>query len=121
MPFDGEKSCHRPLTSTIAMAITYSVMTELGSEAPAFNLPASNPEVGSALGTTRTLDDCVGDRGVVVVFMCNHCPFVVHVEDALLELARTYLQRGIGFVGISANDADKYPADSFESMARRPV
>lgn len=101
------------------MALTHSVMIELGSEAPAFELPACNPQVDDAHGTTRSLQDCMGPRGLVVVFMCNHCPFVVHIENALVGLARTYLERGLGFVGISANDANQYPADSFENMARR--
>lgn len=101
------------------MALTHSVMIKLGSKAPAFELPVCNPKADGGPGTTRTLQDCMGPRGLVVVFMCNHCPFVVHIEDALVQLAGAYLKRGVGFVGISANDAEQYPADSFENMARR--
>ncbi len=101
------------------MAITYSQMTALGSEAPAFDLPVANPEVDGVERATRSLDDYTDAEALVVVFMCNHCPYVVHVEDALVEVARDYQARGARFVGISANEAQHYPADSVENMTRR--
>ena len=101
------------------MALTYSEMTALGAEAPAFDLPAANPQVDDIGRATRRLDDYAEAEVLVVVFMCNHCPYVVHVEEALLEVARDYQGRGVRFVGISANDAQQYPADSFENMAQR--
>ena len=101
------------------MARTYSVMNELGTEAPAFDLPIANPHVDDIAQATRSLADYADAEVLVVVFMCNHCPYVVHVEDALVEVAREYQARGVGFVGISANDARQYPADSFENMALR--
>ena len=101
------------------MALTYSEMIGLGAEAPAFDLPAANPAVDGITRATRSLDDFADAEALVVVFMCNHCPYVVHVEDALVEVANTYQERGVRFVGISANDAQQYPADSFENMARR--
>ncbi len=101
------------------MAVTVSQMNKLGAEAPAFDLAAANPDVDDAGGQTRRLADYADAEALVVVFMCNHCPYVVHVEDALLATARDYQARGVQFVGISANDARQYPADSFENMARR--
>ena len=101
------------------MAITYSQMTELGAEAPPFELPAANPTVDDIARATRRLDDYADAEALVIVFTCNHCPYAVHVEEALLEVARAYQARGVPFVGICANDAEHYPDDSFENMARR--
>lgn len=97
------------------MALTYSTMVALGSKAPAFTLPAVNRKGGEM----KSLEDYTDGRALVIIFMCNHCPFVVHVEDALLSVARTYQKRDVRFVGISSNDARQYPQDSFESMALR--
>ncbi len=101
------------------MAITYSQMTELGAEAPPFELPAANPTVDDIARATRRLDDYADAEALVIVFTCNHCPYAVHVEEALLEVARAYQERGVPFVAINANDAEHYPDDSFENMARR--
>ena len=101
------------------MAVTYSLMNELGAEAPSFDLPAANPEVDGRTGATRSLSDYGDAEALVVVFTCNHCPYARHVEDALVQTARDYGQRGVAFVAICSNDADKYPADSFEAMAER--
>lgn len=101
------------------MALTYSEMNVLGAQAPAFDLPTANPQADDLNRPTRSLDDYADAEALVVVFTCNHCPYAVHVEDALLEVARQYQARGVAFVGISANDAAQYPADSFENMARR--
>ena len=98
------------------MALTESVMTALGTRAPDFDLPVANPE---GQESTRSLESFADAKVLVVAFICNHCPFVVHVEDALLAVARRYQRRGVAFAGISANDARKYPADSFANMARR--
>ena len=101
------------------MALTYSEMHDLGTEAPAFDLPAANPDADDRGSATRSLDDYAEAEALVVVFTCNHCPYAVFVEDALVETAREYQQRGVAFIAISANDARQYPADSFEHMARR--
>lgn len=101
------------------MALTYSLMTALGSEAPPFSLPAANPDVDNAGGDVRSLEDYAGSDALVVVFTCNHCPFAVHVEDALLDVARRYQARGVQFVAISSNDAIQYPEDSLPNMKRR--
>lgn len=101
------------------MARTYSQMVDLGTEAPAFELPAVNPDVDEAGGETRRLADYAEAKALVVVFLCNHCPYVKHLEDALLQTARAYHGRGVQFIGISSNDAAQYPEDSFEKMAER--
>lgn len=101
------------------MVRTYSLTEGLGTLAPSFTLPAANPQVDDVAGDFRSLADYADAEAVVVVFTCNHCPYAVHVEDALIEMARAYQSRGIQFVGISANDAELYPVDSFENMVLR--
>ena len=98
------------------MALTESVMTALGSSAPDFTLPAASLP---ANGASCSLKDVAGAQALVVAFICNHCPFVVHIEDALLAVAREYQPKGAAFIGISSNDAKSYPADSFANMQRR--
>ena len=92
------------------MALTQTTPLELGFEAPDFWLP----DVVS--GEQKTFADINGEKGTLVMFICNHCPYVIHVRDELLNLAREYMPKGIGFVAISANDAESYPADSPEKM-----
>jgi peroxiredoxin len=101
------------------MAVTESTMMELGHPAPDFSLPAANPEVDDRGNDRRSLTDYDDAEVLVVVFMCNHCPYVKHIEDALLEVAREYQPRGVQFVGICSNDAERYPDDSFDSLAER--
>ncbi len=91
------------------MVRTPSTMLSLGTAAPRFLLPNVD---GSMLG----LDDVAGSRGTVVMFICNHCPFVKHVADQLAVLGRDYIARGIGFVAINSNDVSSHPADSPEQM-----
>lgn len=94
-------------------------MMDLGHPAPDFTLPAANPTVDDRGGETRSLRDYDDAEVLVVVFMCNHCPYVKHLEDALLDVAREYQARGVQFVGICSNDSDRYPDDSFENLAKR--
>lgn len=91
------------------MVRTPSTMLPLGTTAPTFSLPNVD---GRILG----LDDVAGERGTVVMFICNHCPFVKHVADHLAQLGRDYAPLGIGFVAISSNDVSGHPADSPEQM-----
>ena len=91
------------------MVRTPSTMLPLGTTAPTFSLPNVD---GRILG----LDDVTGERGTVVMFICNHCPFVKHVADQLAQLGRDYAPLGIGFVAISSNDVSRHPADSPEQM-----
>ena len=101
------------------MAVTESTMMELGHPAPDFSLPAANPDVDDRGGAQRSLSDYEAAEALVVVFMCNHCPYVKHIEDALLDVAREYQAQGVQFVGICSNDPERYPDDSFDRMAER--
>ena len=87
------------------MALTPSTMLELGTTAPGFHLPDTE-------GKVVALDDFAGAPAVLVMFICNHCPYVKHVRDELARLAREYQERGVAIVGINANDASAYPDDS---------
>jgi peroxiredoxin len=101
------------------MAVTESTMMELGRPAPAFTLPAANPDVDAHGDDRRSLADYDDAEGLVVAFMCNHCPYVKHIEDELLAVAREYQDRDVQFIGICSNDPEEYPDDSFDSMAER--
>ncbi|CAG4897738.1 thioredoxin family protein [Paraburkholderia saeva] len=88
---------------------TESPAGELGAFAPAFSLPATD-------GRTLTLDDVRGEQGLVVVFMCNHCPYVRGALPHLVRDAQELAVLGVNVVGISSNDAAAYPDDAFERM-----
>lgn len=92
------------------MAATPSSPTPTGFQAPAFSLPEP------ATGNTVTLESYAGTP-VFVIFMCNHCPYVVHLLDALGNAANTLSEQGIQTIAISANDVGNYPADSPDKMA----
>ena len=92
------------------MVETNSTMLPLGTKAPGFSLPDTN-------GTPVSLEDFPDALGLVVIFMCNHCPYVKHIRAGLAQLARDYLPRGVAMVGISSNDVTNYPADSPVKMA----
>jgi thiol-disulfide isomerase/thioredoxin len=94
------------------MARTPSTMAALGTIAPGFALP--DPVAGKNL----SLENVKGRLATMIMFICNHCPFVKHVNPELVKLANDYKNRGIGFVAISANDVINYPDDSPELMAR---
>lgn len=93
------------------MAQTASTMLPLGTPAPAFNL--TEP----ATGCTVTLADFQNAPALLVIFMCNHCPFVKHIREGLIEFAREYQARGLAIVAISANDVANHPNDSPAKMA----
>jgi len=84
---------------------------ELGSAAIDFCLP-------STTGETVTLESARGPKGLVIVFMCNHCPYVKAIIDRLIRDAKDLQALGVNTVAISANDAENYPADSFDNMRR---
>lgn len=92
------------------MARTASTNITLGFKAPEFNLPDSRNAQGVSLNDLRS------DVATVIIFMCNHCPYVVHVMKGILELTKDYLPKGVKFAGISANDVENYPDDSPEKM-----
>jgi peroxiredoxin len=91
------------------MVKTASTMLPLGTTAPEFRLPNID-------GTTIGLNDVATGKGLVVMFLCNHCPFVKHVAPELVRLTKDYESRGIRFVGISSNDILQYPDDAPEMM-----
>ncbi len=92
------------------MVKTASTMLPLGTRAPGFSLPNVD-------GKTVSLSDFAGSKGLLVVFMCNHCPFVVHIRSEFAKFAREYQAKGLGIVGINANDAANYSSDAPEKMA----
>jgi peroxiredoxin len=91
------------------MAATPSTMLELGTPAPDFRLPDSD-------GHSVSLADFAGSKALLVMFLCNHCPFVKHVQAELARLAREYEPRGVGVVAISSNDVAQYPEDGPAAM-----
>ncbi len=93
------------------MALTPSTMLPLGTNAPEFRLPDTE-------GQTVSLDDFPAAPATLVIFLCNHCPYVKHVRHELAKLAREYMDRGVAVVGISSNDAEAYPDDRPELMAK---
>lgn len=95
------------------MALTESTMLELGVEAPDFALP----DVVS--GRTVTRDDFRGKKGLLVMFICTHCPFVKHVETELAKLGADYAEQPVGIVAISSNDAVTYPVDGPEGLRQQ--
>lgn len=92
------------------MAATPSNMMLLGTKAPDFNLP------DTISGKKKSLHELKSDKATVIMFICNHCPFVKHVQQELVGLANDYIPRGISFVAISSNDVIGYPDDSPERM-----
>lgn len=91
------------------MVRTPSTMLPLGTMAPDFSLPNVD-------GRMVSLADAAGPNGTVVMFICNHCPFVKHVADQLAALGRDVMPLGVGVVAISSNDVSTHPADSPEQM-----
>ncbi len=92
------------------MVLTPSTMLSLGTEAPDFELPQTD-------GYMVYRDDFKGKKGLLVIFMCNHCPYVIHVREEIAKLAKEYQAKDIGVVAINANNVDTHPADSPEKMA----
>ncbi|MEM6468735.1 MAG: thioredoxin family protein [Planctomycetota bacterium] len=93
------------------MVRTASTMLPLGTQAPAFKLP----ECG---GGEVSLDDLSGKKALLVMFVCNHCPYVKHVAGQLAELTNEYIAKDVSVVAISSNDAEEYPDDSPKAMVK---
>lgn len=91
------------------MVMTASTMLPLGTKAPDFSLVNVD-------GRTVSLADFEGAPALLVVFMCNHCPFVKHLAPALAQLGHEYQAKGVAIVGINSNDTSKHPEDSPEQM-----
>lgn len=94
------------------MALTPSSMMPLGTKAPDFRLPSP------VSGGEYSLGDLKSDKATVVMFICNHCPYVKHVQKELVDLANDYMPKGISFVAINSNNVEKYPDDSPENMKK---
>ncbi|MEJ2003597.1 MAG: thioredoxin family protein [Cyclobacteriaceae bacterium] len=94
------------------MALTPSNMLALGTTAPDFKLP------DTVSGNEMSFSQVKGEKGTVIMFICNHCPYVKHVQSELVNLANQYGGEGIGFAAISSNDVEKYPEDGPEQMRK---
>jgi thiol-disulfide isomerase/thioredoxin len=92
------------------MARTESKMLALGTAAPNFSL------LDTLSGNTLDLKIMTGSNGTVIMFICNHCPFVIHVDLEISKIAKEYTNKGFGFIAISSNDVVNYPQDSPELM-----
>ena len=92
------------------MARTPSTMVSLGTKAPGFLLP------DTVSGKQLSLVNIKGETATMIMFICNHCPFVKHVNEELVKLGNDYKNKGIGFVAINSNDVINYPNDSPELM-----
>jgi len=92
------------------MAATSSNMIPLGSEATPFRL------FDTVTGLDRSLESLHSDVATVVMFICNHCPYVKHINHGLVSLANEFIDEGVSFIAISSNDVENYPADSPELM-----
>lgn len=92
------------------MALTPTKQIPLGFVAPDFTL------LDTVSGKDLSLEQLKSDKATVIMFICNHCPYVKHINDALVALANDYIPLGVSFVAISSNDAEAYPADSPEQM-----
>ena len=92
------------------MALTESNMLALGTKAPDFTLP------DTVSGEMCSLNELLSDRATVVMFLCNHCPYVIHVNPEIVRVAKDYQAQGVSFIGISSNDVERYPADAPDKM-----
>ena len=92
------------------MAYTESNMLPLGTKAPDFALP------DTVSGKIVSLSDVVSDKATVVMFLCNHCPYVLYVNPEIVRIVAEYQPKGVSFVGISSNDAAAYPEDAPDKM-----
>jgi len=92
------------------MAATESNMVPIGTEAPSFSL------IEVVSGKTYSLDELKSNIATVIMFICNHCPYVKHINHKLVEISDYYIGKGISFIGINSNDIVNYPEDSPENM-----
>ena len=93
------------------MALTESNMLPLGTEAPNFHLRDTVSD------NYYSLDDLKSDKATVIMFICNHCPFVIHVNPEIVRIANEYRNQGVSFVAISSNDVESYPEDAPDKMS----
>ncbi|NOQ64249.1 MAG: redoxin domain-containing protein [Methyloprofundus sp.] len=92
------------------MAATASNMMPLGTIAPDFTL------TDTVSGESKSLSQLKGEQGTLVMFICNHCPYVIHIKQQLIAIAAEYAQQGITTIAISSNDIENYPQDAPDKM-----
>jgi len=92
------------------MALIGTKQIEMGFEAPDFKLP--EPKTNRVL----SLNSMKGEKGTLIMFICNHCPYVIHLIEGIVKVAETYIPKEISFVAINSNDVENYPGDSPEKM-----
>lgn len=92
------------------MSLTPSNMLPLGTVAPNFKL------LDAVSGNILGLSELKSDKATVIMFICNHCPYVIHVQEQIVNIAHTYQKKGISFIAISSNDIENYPEDAPEKM-----
>jgi len=93
------------------MALTESNMLALGTKAPNFHLRDTVSD------NYYSLDDLQSHVATVIMFICNHCPFVIHVNPEIIKIANEYKSKGVSFIAISSNDVDNYPEDAPDKMS----
>jgi len=97
------------------MVLTPSSMLDLGTKAPDFTLPDTVSDKALSLDTLKS------DTATVIAFVCNHCPYVQHIEQAFIHFAKEYQNKGVSIIAISANDAKNYPQDAPDKMKERAL
>ncbi len=97
------------------MARTASNMLPLETKAPHFNL------YDTISGETFNLNDLKGENATIIMFICNHCPFVIHINKEIVQLANDYTSKGVKFIAISSNDAENYPQDAPDLMKENAI
>ena len=97
------------------MSLTPSNMLPLGTQAPNFNLP------DTVSGENYSLNELKGLNATVILFICNHCPFVKHVNSEIAQLAMDYKSKGVNLIAISSNDAENYPEDAPDLMKQNAI
>ena len=97
------------------MARTESNMLPLGTKAPDFNL------IDTVDNTKKSLNELKGVNGTLIFFICNHCPFVIHINSELAQMAKDYVSKGINCIAISSNDVENYPQDGPELMKQNAI
>lgn len=92
------------------MSFTLSTMLPIGTKAPDFTLP------DTISGQSLSLKELQSDQATLIMFICNHCPYVIHVNPEIVRLSKDYQAKGVRFIAISSNDVENYPQDSPEKM-----
>ena len=92
------------------MSLVESNMLPLGTKAPDFTLP------DTVSGKDICLAEMKGKKATLIMFLCNHCPYVIHVNEEIVQIVKDYATKGVGFIGISSNDVENYPQDAPEKM-----